>query len=161
MRYTSAQITFQEVPDEITLSFLVNGCPLRCSGCHSADAWNSKNGQILDLNVLESYLEKYKGFITCVCFLGGEWHPKVLIELCTYCQSRGLKTCLYTGYDDVDQALKDKLTFLKVGRYIASLGGLSSATTNQKFIHLPTYEIWNHKFITQGGLNDTTERTTT
>lgn len=37
--YTTEQITFQEVPNEISLSFLIAGCPLKCKGCHSADSW--------------------------------------------------------------------------------------------------------------------------
>ena len=39
LHYTTEQITFQEVPNEISLSFLIAGCPLRCKGCHSADSW--------------------------------------------------------------------------------------------------------------------------
>ena len=39
LNYTTEQITFQEVPNEISLSFLITGCPLKCKGCHSADSW--------------------------------------------------------------------------------------------------------------------------
>ena len=39
LNYTTEQITFQEVPNEISLSFLIAGCPLKCKGCHSADSW--------------------------------------------------------------------------------------------------------------------------
>lgn len=43
LHYTTEQITFQEVPNEISLSFLIAGCPLRCKGCHSADSWQIIN----------------------------------------------------------------------------------------------------------------------
>ena len=43
LHYTTEQITFQEVPNEISLSFLIAGCPLRCKGCHSADSWRITN----------------------------------------------------------------------------------------------------------------------
>ena len=41
LNYTTEQITFQEVPNEISLSFLIAGCPLKCKGCHSADSWRA------------------------------------------------------------------------------------------------------------------------
>lgn len=43
LHYTTEQITFQEVPNEISLSFLITGCPLKCKGCHSADSWRIPN----------------------------------------------------------------------------------------------------------------------
>ena len=43
LHYTTEQITFQEVPNEISLSFLIAGCPLRCKGCHSAYSWRITN----------------------------------------------------------------------------------------------------------------------
>lgn len=161
MKYSSLQITFQEVPDEISLCFLVTGCPLRCPGCHSADSWNASLGTELTIPHLKDLLDQCRATITCVCFLGGEWHGPKLIELCRWSQTRGLKTCLYTGLEDVGSELKAVLDFLKVGPYLKDRGGLSSSTTNQRFINVKTNEVLNHRFIkAQGGRNDSTKQYT-
>lgn len=137
MRYTTSKIVFQEVPKEISLLFSITGCPLRCNGCHSKELWDKNNGDILDNNVLISSIEKYLGMITCVVFLGGEWHDD-LFALLDICKSYSLKTCLYTGLNDVDVKIKSKLNYLKTGRWIESLGGLDSSKTNQRFVDLDT-----------------------
>lgn len=157
MNYKSLQITFQEVPDEISLCFLITGCPLRCRGCHSSDAWASDGGRVLTRDHFEELLEKYGDAITCVCFLGGEWEEENLRQLCRTAQRRNFKTCLYTGLEDVGEGVKEFLDFLKVGPYVPELGGLASRGTNQKFIDLKTMKILNHRFA-QGGQHDQTRR---
>lgn len=103
--FTSEMITFQEVKDEISLSFLIAGCPLRCKGCHSADSWSETSRKPikkeLDYPYLKERIEKYKGMISCVLFLGGEWHYETLKELLIQLKQEynELKTCLYTGLD--------------------------------------------------------------
>lgn len=59
------------------------------------------------------------------------------------------KTCLYTGltFEKVDKEIIDNLDYIKVGPYIAALGGLDSPKTNQKLINLKTNEIMNHYMI--------------
>ncbi|KYG64520.1 anaerobic ribonucleoside-triphosphate reductase activating protein [Bdellovibrio bacteriovorus] len=139
-------IVFQEVPDQISLAFYVCGCPLKCPGCHSPELWTEKTGSPLTVELLQQLLMEYKNKITCVLFLGGEWHAKDLISFLTLCQQQGLLTALYTGLDDVPSSLKDHLDFLKVGPWRAELGGLNSPTTNQKFIDLKTQQTLNHLF---------------
>lgn len=152
MRYLTQQITFQEIPDEISLSFLITGCPLRCKACHSTDSWNAQNGEILDKNCLIHFISKYRAAITCVLFMGGEWHHDELCQLLSICRQQGLKTALYTGLDDVSLQLKNELTYLKTGSWQQNLGNLASAHTNQKLINLTTGEILNYHFNTaQGG----------
>ena len=124
LNYTTEQITFQEVPNEISLSFLIAGCPLKCKGCHSADSWrvtseanevnkasetikskihpitsNAKNQ--LTKEYLENRIKQYQDMISCVLFLGGEWEIKKLIELLQTVKNTNpsLKTCLYTGLE--------------------------------------------------------------
>jgi anaerobic ribonucleoside-triphosphate reductase activating protein len=157
MKYSSVQLTFQEVPEEISLCFLITGCQLKCPGCHSADAWDARQGVELSASHFLELLDKYQSAITCVCFLGGEWQEEELKILCRTAQERGLLTCLYTGLDDVSESLKSVLDFLKTGRFIMEKGGLSSSTTNQKFIDLRTNQCLNHYFTAQGGLYGQTE----
>ncbi len=149
MRYLSQQITFQEVPDEISLSFLITGCPLKCPGCHSADSWNPAKGHILTTEVLKNFITKYRGAITCVLFMGGEWQPEELLEFLLFCRKQNLKTCLYTGLDDVSSTIKKELTFLKTGSWKKDQGGLSMQNTNQKLVELESGKVFN--FTAQGG----------
>lgn len=129
LNYTTEQITFQEVPNEISLSFLIAGCPLKCKGCHSADSWratskareaktvikkdfittnkskthpiNSNTRNQLTKEYLETRIQQYQDMISCVLFLGGEWQIEQLIELLQTVKNTNpsLKTCLYTGLE--------------------------------------------------------------
>ena len=124
LSYTTEQITFQEVPNEISLSFLIAGCPLKCKGCHSADSWsvtsevnkanetvkskihpiNSNTRSQLTKEYLENRIKQYQDMISCVLFLGGEWKIRQLIELLQTVKNSkyanpSLKTCLYTGLE--------------------------------------------------------------
>lgn len=78
--------------------------------------------------------------------MGGEWEKNQLIEFLKLAKKRGLKTCLYTGCDNVDEDLKNELTFLKTGSWIASKGGLDSNHTNQNFIEVSSNRNLNHLF---------------
>lgn len=155
MRYKSFQLTFQEVPTEISLCFLISGCPLRCKGCHSVDAWKRDQGQELTLQYYESLLQNFIGVATCVCFLGGEWHENRLIEFLQMAKKYQFKTCLYTGLEDVSAEIKIHLDFIKTGHFITELGGLNSPKTNQKFIHLASGKLLNNLFIKEGEQHDT------
>ena len=50
-------------------------------------------------------------------------------------RARGLKTCLYSGFDTAAPfaAILPLLDFLKLGPYDERLGGLDSPATNQRF----------------------------
>lgn len=147
--FTREEIVWQEVPNEVSLVFLISGCPLRCHGCHSADSWKSNLGKELSVDYLRKRLHQYAGMLTCVLFMGGEWQPETLLNLLRLVRHEfGLKTCLYTGFErnELPQFLFSELTFLKTGRWIAKLGGLDSRTSNQQFMDLRTGELLNHLF---------------
>lgn len=143
----SPQVVFQEVPDEVSLAFTISGCPLRCEGCHSYDTWDAAKGDALSIERFIGFLALYEDMITCVLFFGGEWHSEHLVALLKIAQSRGLKTCLYTGSDRVTKRISEHLTFLKTGCWQPALGGLASSTTNQRFIHVQSNQLLNFKFI--------------
>ena len=147
--FTREEVVWQEVPDEVSLAFLVSGCPLRCKGCHSADSWKSGLGPALSADYLRNRLRRYAGMLTCVLFMGGEWQPETLLDLLRLVRNEfGLKTCLYTGYerDELPPALLPELTFLKTGRWMAERGGLDSRAPNQRFVDLRTGEVLNRLF---------------
>lgn len=140
------QILFQEVPDEVSLAYTVTGCRLKCNGCHSEDSWDATSGSPLSEKIFIKDLKRYEGLVTCVLFFGGEWQAEALIEKLMIARKHSLKTCLYTGLPKISQQIVQHLTYLKTGRWNASLGGLSSQTTNQKFINVQTGELLNYRF---------------
>ena len=138
MRYSALKIVFQEIPDEISLSFLITGCQLKCKGCHSADSWNSEVGVKLSENHLLELIEKYHSTITCVLFLGGEWYEKELIHYLNIIHKYNLKSALYTGLEihEISSPILVHLDYIKTGRYIDKLGPLFNKKSNQKLIKL-------------------------
>ena len=152
LNFTREQIVWQEVPGEVSLAFLFSGCPLRCKGCHSADSWKGCLGTELTAEYLQSRLERYRGLISCVLFMGGEWLPEKLLPLLAQVREAGLNTCLYTGLEQDELectsiAIIPQLTYLKTGRWKMELGGLDSPHTNQRFIDLRSGEVLNHLFV--------------
>jgi anaerobic ribonucleoside-triphosphate reductase activating protein len=78
--------------------------------------------------------------------MGGEWYKEELINFLLIAKKLGLKTCLYTGLEIVDNDIKNNLDFLKTGRWYKNLGGLKNINTNQKFINVKTNENLNYLF---------------
>lgn len=155
MKFSSVQVVFQEVPNEISLAFQIVGCPLRCPGCHSSDLWTSQHGRLLNIDSLMSEVNKYRNSISCVLYLGGEWEADELIRQLERIQSCGLKTALYTGLElaQVSSEILKRLDYIKYGPYDALLGPLSSPNTNQRLVNLKTNENLNRYFI-HGGRHD-------
>lgn len=135
LKYYNYDIVFQEVPNEITLAFNITGCPYRCEGCHSPYLWEDI-GNLLSEDI-DDLIRKYKKLnITCVAMMGGDQNPTELNLLLKKIKNKyHLKTCLYTGTDDIFSIfdMTVYLDYLKIGHYDLSLGGLSSKNTNQKF----------------------------
>lgn len=149
LKYYTKQVVFQEVPDEVSLSFSIAGCPLNCKGCSWKSAINDIPTTELDDKSYKEFLNHYKGLVSCVLFLGGEWDKEDLINKLKLAKEEGYKTSLYTGlnFEEVDFSILPFLDFIKVGRYVESLGGLNSKNTNQRFIDLKNNKILNYKFI--------------
>lgn len=76
LKYTDEQITFAEIPDEVTLCINLSNCPCHCKGCHSSYLAEDI-GQVLTFSRIEKLLEKYKG-ITAICFMGGDNDPELI-----------------------------------------------------------------------------------
>jgi len=144
LRCFSIDVLLQEVPNEISLSFGISGCPHNCPGC----SWSNipqNQGFNLTTDVLLLNLARYKGLISCVLFLGGEWDEH-LLTLLTLCKKEKLLTCLYTGKETISDDMLSLLDYVKLGPYIKELGGLDSPITNQRFLNLHTNEDMNHWF---------------
>lgn len=134
MNYSYTGITLYDIPDEISLGITLNGCPLRCEGCHSAETRDPTFGVPLTTTVLEDLI-KNNGYISCVLFYGGDWNPEVLIKYLEVVRNIGLKVALYSGFclkKFNRSGLLPYLDYIKVGPYREKLGGLCSSKTNQR-----------------------------
>lgn len=137
MKYVDYFITFQEVPDEVSLVFTIPNCQYRCKGCHSP--WLADDVGKDIASVLTDLLHKYKDSVTCVCFMGEGNSPGELALAMMMCRKHGYKVCLYSGgsvFDDVKSLEYFKPDYLKIGPYIEELGGLDNPMTNQRFYEL-------------------------
>lgn len=163
IKYVDYDVVFQEVPGEVTLALNISRCPYNCEGCHSPHLREDIGRSVQeDLPVL---LEKYKGMVTCVLFLGaGKNEDRDSLYKCIHCCAvHGVKSAVYTGEDDPKiHASPEELMFfamwygypdyLKTGPYKKELGGLSSPSTNQRMYRYSTeikcyeditYMFWN------------------
>ena len=155
MKSASEMICFQEVPDEISLSFSISNCPNNCIGCHSP--WLREDCGRDVFWLLPQLVRKYQDKITCVLFMGGDdaKQKHQLLSALHYCKVKGLKTALYSGFDQwPDQELLELLDYIKIGSYQISYGGLKSTTTNQKMYKKYngewediTYKFWSSDII--------------
>lgn len=147
MYYYNFQVVLQEVPGEISLCFSISGCPLRCEGCHSPFLWKEGKGDLLTIEKFNAILDQYANLASCVLFMGGEWHDEKLIVMLRLAKEKKYKTCLYTGEDWVSSDISNQLTWMKIGPWKQSKGGLGSKDTNQKFIEVKSNTVLNNLFI--------------
>ena len=156
LKYVNTQVTFSEIPDEISLCINISNCIHKCKGCHSPylqkDIGNELNPDVLDILIKEN-----QG-ITCVCFMGYGADPYAVISLLRYIKLTypNLKTALYTGdneieveFDIIDGMFKAFCDYIKYGEYIAELGGLDNPNTNQVMYKLE----WNFPLMEKKNMN--------
>jgi len=143
IKYYTKQICFQEIPDEVSLTYFITNCPNRCKNCHSPHLRDDIGTLVSD--TLEDDLEKNKDRISCVLFMGGDDNLQIssLINSLEICKKHGFKTALYSGYelDYLPTVLLKMLDYVKIGPYVDELGGLKSVTTNQRLYRLNNAEI--------------------
>lgn len=130
IKYTAYQITFAEVPDEVSLTFSISNCPGRCEGCHSPELREDIGNDLLA--DLPTIIEKYKGMISCVTLLGEGKDLDDLHKAVDLIHLHGLKSCVYYGRDEYSNALPYS-NYIKIGHYDFTKGGLDNPNTNQKF----------------------------
>ena len=96
LRYKGCTITFQEVPNEVSLVFNICNCPYHCPDCHSKYLWNDEESELLIPN-LQVILDTYKDMITCVCLMGGDWNLDELQDVLNIIKYNGLKSVYIAG----------------------------------------------------------------
>lgn len=153
LKTTNSEVTFAEIPDEITLCINISGCPNHCKGCHSKFLWENI-GDPLYLSTLFKLINKNQG-ITCVCFMGGDAEPSY-INTCAIAikDLYDLKVAWYSGKEEIHSSIDLKFfDYIKIGPYIEEYGGLDNPNTNQKLFKVEhtkdgdlliniTYKFW-------------------
>lgn len=134
LRYANYCVAFREVPDEISLCINISGCKIRCMGCHSRYLWD-EIGQYLDVSALKSLIGIHNG-ISCVCLMGGDHEFESILKLGKAIKKFGLKAAWYSGKDILENEALEVFDYIKLGRFIESLGGLDSPVTNQRMLKI-------------------------
>ena len=134
LRYANYCVTFREVPDEIALCINISGCKIRCMGCHSRYLWD-EIGQYLDVSALKNLISIHNG-ISCVCLMGGDHEFESILKLGKAIKKFGLKAAWYSGKDILEDEALEVFDYIKLGRFIESLGGLDSPVTNQRMLKI-------------------------
>ena len=133
LKYVDTLVSFQEVPDEISLCINISNCPCHCEGCHSAYLAEDI-GTPLNWNALLYDLIPNNKGITCICFMGGDAESIRINILGKYIKENfpHLKVAWYSGRQYIPEGLNlSYFDYIKIGPYIPKLGGLDSETTNQ------------------------------
>ena len=153
-------ITFEEIPDEVTLCINISNCQNNCKGCHSPHL-KQNIGSLLDFKALDRLLKKNNG-VTCLCFMGEGNDPKTLEKTILYLNEEypDLKLALYSGREDVSDywVYFDYLDYLKIGPYDEKAGPLNSPTTNQRMYKMEGNDLIRIGNSWHTGWKDITEK---
>lgn len=154
LKYLNTQVTFAEVPDEITLCINITGCKNGCKNCHSSYLAQDI-GKPLNKSFLSELIEGNKG-VSCVSFMGGDNDAIHLVALASWVKTHtNLKVAWYSGRQELAGIVARQLQwfdFIKLGPYKEEFGPLNSRTTNQRFYKVSgrelvdiTSKFWKHE----------------
>lgn len=140
LKYVDSEVTFSEIPDEITLCINISNCPCHCKGCHSAYLAEDVGKPLVGMVLREDLINKNKG-ITCIAFMGGDSDSKSINNLAEYIKTwpglEHLKVAWYSGRQELSKEIDLKnFDYIKLGPYIEELGPLNSKTTNQRMYRI-------------------------
>lgn len=148
-------VTFEEIPDKVTLSVAISNCKGRCHGCHSPEL-RENIGTQLTTDEIDKLISANYG-VNCFLFLGEGKDTEEIFKLATHIRDRynDIDTAIYIGRELVDNAEKMKFgqhfNYVKTGAYMEEFGPLPSPTTNQRLYKVegctsPTYNDITYKF---------------
>lgn len=152
LKYLNTQVTFAEVPDEITLCINITGCKNGCKNCHSSYLAQDI-GTELTFSELRRLIKHNSG-ISCIAFMGGDSESKRIDALASFVTNHyQLKVAWYSGRQELSEEIDlQNFDFIKLGPYIEELGPLNSRTTNQRFYKVNgrelvdiTSKFWKHE----------------
>lgn len=154
LKYVDVLVSFQEVPDEISLCINISNCPCHCEGCHSSYLAEDI-GEYLTYDKVLELVNSNKG-ISCVCFMGGDSNPGDINGLAAVIRTQtNLKVAWYSGRQYIPEGLNlSYFDYIKIGPYIPKLGGLDSETTNQIMYKVQDNQLNNITYRFRHGFKD-------
>lgn len=153
LKYLNTQVTFAEVPDEITLCINITGCKNGCKNCHSSYLAQDI-GTELTFNEVRKLIKKNSG-ISCIALMGGDAEPDKINTLASFIINHygSIKVAWYSGRQELDNNIDlCNFDYIKLGPYKEEFGPLNSRTTNQRFYKVNgkelvdiTNKFWKHE----------------
>ncbi len=140
----------------VCLSFFVQGCPIRCKGCHNPQTWDFSGGKEFTPEVLDKIEEGLlaNGIHRTLCIMGGEPMCEENLFLTNMVVREmkkripDLKIWIWTGYekdvifersDPKTKYLLENVTGLVTGPYVESLRDITlpmKGSSNQIIVKL-------------------------
>ena len=142
LKYLNTQVTFAEVPDEITLCINITGCKNGCKNCHSSYLAQDI-GTELTFNEIRKLIKKNSG-ISCIALMGGDAEPNKINALASFIINHysSIKVAWYSGRQELSEDIElGNFDFIKLGPYKGEFGPLNSRTTNQRFYKVSDGEL--------------------
>lgn len=153
LKYLNTQVTFAEVPDEITLCINITGCKNGCKNCHSSYLAQDI-GTELTFNEVRKLVKKNSG-ISCIALMGGDAEPDKINTLASFIINHygSIKVAWYSGRQELNNNIDlCNFDYIKLGPYKEEFGPLNSRTTNQRFYKVNgkelvdiTNKFWKHE----------------
>lgn len=153
LKYLNTQVTFAEVPDEITLCINITGCKNGCKNCHSSYLAQDI-GTELTFNEVKKLIKKNSG-ISCIALMGGDAEPDKINTLASFIINHygSIKVAWYSGRQELNNNIDlCNFDYIKLGPYKEEFGPLNSRTTNQRFYKVNEKELvditnkfWKHE----------------
>lgn len=141
----------------VCTTFFVQGCPIRCPGCHNLESWDFEGGKEFDTEVLNKLEEDLlaNGIDRTLCIMGGEPLCQENLFLTTMIVTEmkhrlpDLKIWIWTGYEYEDilkeesnpkiKYILETVNGLVTGPFIQSLRDITlpmRGSSNQEIIKL-------------------------
>lgn len=130
LKYVDTLVSFQEIPDEISLCINISNCPNNCPGCHSSYLKDDVGIPLTYVELMQ-LISKNQG-ISCVCFMGGDKEPWEVQRLAQRVKEKGLKAAWYSGKSEIPEDIRlVNFDYVKLGPYMEEKGPLNNRNTNQ------------------------------
>lgn len=113
LKYTDVEVTFAEIPDEITLCINLSNCPCHCEGCHSSYLAEDI-GEVLTFSKIERLLEKNKG-VTAICFMGGDNDPGLVSHYAGLIKNEKVRKVVKNAVINCDINIPEKRIYIPKG----------------------------------------------
>ena len=119
MRYSGILYNDMSAAPGVSVSFFVQGCPIRCTNCHNPESWDFDGGKEFTSEILDSIIDGLtaNNIQRNLCIMGGEPLCDENIFL-TYLVTKEVKEKVPEGYTEIiiledNEVAPDKIANIK------------------------------------------------